>query len=86
MVGTANGYHLMIKTTPPPQVCDGDAFADGVRYGYALTWNRLVGEDMRNGGKAKRKFDASAVHPRTTSTRSSGTARSASMRVRRTAI
>lgn len=62
MVGTANGYHLMIKTTPPPQVCDGDAFADGVRYGYALTWNRLVGEDMRNGGKAKRKFDASAVH------------------------
>ncbi|WP_061161909.1 hypothetical protein [Caballeronia temeraria] len=62
MVGTANGYHLMIKTTPPSQVCDDDAFADGVRYGYALTWNRLVGEDARNGGKAKRKFDASAVH------------------------
>jgi hypothetical protein len=62
MVGTPNGYHLMIKTTPPSQVCDSDAFADGVRYGYALTWNRLVGEDVRNGGKAKRKFDASAVH------------------------
>jgi len=62
MVGTANGYHLMLKTTPPSQVCDDNAFADGVRYGYALTWNRLVSEDVRNGGKAKRKFDASAVH------------------------
>ncbi|WP_321793597.1 hypothetical protein [Caballeronia sp. J97] len=62
MVGTANGYHLMLKTTPPSQVCDSDAFADGVRYGYALTWNRLVSEDVRNGGKAKRKFDASVVH------------------------
>ena len=62
MVGSANGYHLMVKATPPSQVCDNDAFADGVRYGYALTWNRLVGEDARNGGKPKRKFDASAVH------------------------
>jgi len=62
MVGTANGYHLMVKTTPPSQVCDSDAFADGVRYGYALTWNRLVGEEVRNGGKPKRKFDASTVH------------------------
>ncbi|SAK63676.1 hypothetical protein AWB78_02174 [Caballeronia calidae] len=61
MVGTANGYHLMVKTTPPSQVCDNDAFADGVRYGYALTWNRLVGEDVRSGGKPRRKFDASAV-------------------------
>ena len=48
-------------TIPPSQVCDNDAFADGVRYGYALTWNRLVGEDARNGGKPKRKFDASAI-------------------------
>ncbi|SAK93408.1 hypothetical protein AWB83_05418 [Caballeronia ptereochthonis] len=62
MVGSANGYHLMVRTTPPSQVCDSDAFADGVRYGYALTWNRLVGEDARNGGKPKRKFDASAIH------------------------
>ncbi|MDR5747296.1 hypothetical protein QCE73_29380 [Caballeronia sp. LZ029] len=62
MVGSANGYHLMLKTTPPSQVCDDGAFADGVRYGYALTWNRLVSEDVRNGGKAKRKFDASTVH------------------------
>ncbi|WP_106852945.1 hypothetical protein [Caballeronia novacaledonica] len=62
MVGSANGYHLMLKTTPPSQVCDDSAFADGVRYGYALTWNRLVGEDVRNGGKARRKFDASTVH------------------------
>jgi opacity protein-like surface antigen len=61
MVGTPNGYHLMIKATPPSQVCDNDAFADGVRYGYAQTWNRLVGEEVRNGGKAKRKFDAAAL-------------------------
>jgi len=38
------------------------AFADGVRYGYALTWNRLVSEEVRNGGKARRKFDPSTVH------------------------
>ncbi|WP_250490453.1 hypothetical protein [Caballeronia sp. INML2] len=62
MVGSANGYHLMLKTTPPSQVCDDGAFADGVRYGYALTWNRLVSEEVRNGGKARRKFDPSAVH------------------------
>src|SRR6476469_2446289 len=59
MLGSANGSHLLLKTTPPSQVCDDGAFADGVRYGYALTWNRLVSEDVRNGGKAKRKFDAS---------------------------
>ncbi|MFM0327107.1 hypothetical protein [Caballeronia glebae] len=62
MVGSANGYHMLLKTTPPSQVCDDNAFADGVRYGYALTWNRLVSEEVRNGGKAKRRFDASAVH------------------------
>lgn len=62
MVGSPDGYHLMVRTTPPGQVCDSNAFADGVRYGYALTWNRLVGEDARNGGKPKRKFDASAIH------------------------
>jgi opacity protein-like surface antigen len=62
MIGSPNGYHLMVKTTPPSQVCDNDAFADGVKYGYALTWNRLVGEEARNGGKPKRKFDASVIH------------------------
>jgi hypothetical protein len=63
VVGSANGFHRTVKATAPSQVCDYDAFADGVRFGYALTWNRLVGEDARNtGGKsAKRKFDASAV-------------------------
>jgi hypothetical protein len=61
MVGSPNGYHLMVKATPPSQVCDNDAFADGVRYGYALTWNRLVGEDARNGGKPKRKFDPAVI-------------------------
>lgn len=67
VVGGASGYRLTVKTTPPAQVCDNDAFADGVRYGYALTWNRLVGEEMRSGGgkPTKRKlgkFDAAAVH------------------------
>jgi hypothetical protein len=63
VVGSANGFHRTVKATAPSQVCDYDAFADGVRFGYALTWNRLVSEDARNaGGKsAKRKFDASAV-------------------------
>ncbi|KND60223.1 hypothetical protein BVER_00215c [Candidatus Burkholderia verschuerenii] len=64
VVGSSGGFHRTVKATAPSQVCDYDAFADGVRYGYALTWNRLVSEDARNaGGKsAKRKFDASAVH------------------------
>jgi hypothetical protein len=63
VVGTENGYHRIVKASAPSQVCDYDAFADGVRYGYALTWNRLVGEDARNaGGKTtKRKFDAAAL-------------------------
>jgi hypothetical protein len=63
VVGTANGYHRTIKATAPSQVCDNDAFADGVRYGYALTWNRMIGEAAASGGKtSKRKFDAAALH------------------------
>ncbi len=64
VVGTENGYHRIVKASAPSQVCDYDAFADGVRYGYALTWNRLVGEAARDtGGKTtKRKFDAAALH------------------------
>ncbi|WP_250473885.1 hypothetical protein [Caballeronia sp. GAFFF1] len=67
VVGGANGYRVTVKTTPPAQVCDNAAFADGVRYGYALTWNRLVGEAVReNGGKTLKsklgKFDPSAIH------------------------
>jgi hypothetical protein len=67
VVGRASGYHITVETTPPAQVCDNDAFDDGVRYGYALTWNRLVGEAARNNsgktGKVKlSKFDPSAIH------------------------
>jgi hypothetical protein len=64
VVGTANGFHRSIKVTAPSQVCDQDAFADGVRYGYAMTWNRMVAESALNaGGKTtKRRFDAAAVH------------------------
>jgi hypothetical protein len=44
-------------------VCDYGAFADGVRYGYALNWNRLVGEEARDAGgqSPRRKFDAAAL-------------------------
>lgn len=64
LVGGSSGYHVTLKLVPPSQVCDTDAFADGVRYGYALTWNRLVLEQARDAGaKAppKRKFDAVSV-------------------------
>jgi hypothetical protein len=64
MVGSPPGYHTTLKLVPPSQVCDNDAFADGVRYGYALTWNRLVLEQARNPGAKtppKHKFDAASV-------------------------
>jgi hypothetical protein len=62
-VGTPNGLHRTVTAKVPSQVCDTDAFVDGVRYGYALTWNRLVADEARDhGGKtSKRKFDAAAV-------------------------
>ncbi|KMQ80877.1 hypothetical protein BPMI_00377c [Candidatus Burkholderia pumila] len=64
VVGTANGYHRALKVTAPSQVCNQNAFADGVRYGYALTWNREISDEMRSaGGKStRRRFDATAVH------------------------
>jgi len=64
-VGGANGYHTEVAITPPKQVCDLDAFADGVQYGYAYTWNRLVMEQAREGGKTagapQPQFDPSAI-------------------------
>jgi hypothetical protein len=64
VVGGSGGYHVTLKLVPPSQVCDSDAFADGVRYGYALTWNRLIMEQARDSGAKtppKRKFDASSL-------------------------
>ncbi|CDY79808.1 hypothetical protein BGLT_02490 [Caballeronia glathei] len=64
-VGGANTYHVTIKVTPPSQVCDDAAFADGVRYGYALTWNRLQMEHARDTGARtppKRRFDPADIH------------------------
>jgi hypothetical protein len=61
VVGSASGFHKSLKVTAPSQVCDQDAFADGVRYGYALTWNRLIAETAA-GKNAKRRFDAAALH------------------------
>ncbi|MFT4434799.1 hypothetical protein [Caballeronia sp. 15715] len=64
-VGGPAGYHTEVSITPPKQVCDLDAFADGVEYGYAYTWNRLVMEQVRDGGKTASapppQFDPSAI-------------------------
>lgn len=65
-VGGPSGYKTEVSITPPKQVCDLDAFADGVEYGYAYTWNRLVMEQIRDSGKAaappKAQFDPSGIH------------------------
>ncbi|CAN7568641.1 hypothetical protein [Caballeronia sp. LjRoot31] len=64
-VGGPSGYRTEVSITPPRQVCDLDAFADGVQYGYAYTWNRLVMEQARDGGKTtgapQPQFDPSAI-------------------------
>jgi hypothetical protein len=64
-VGGSSGYRTEVAITPPKQVCDFDAFADGVQYGYAYTWNRLVMEQAREGGKTagapQPQFDPSAI-------------------------
>jgi hypothetical protein len=74
VVGAAPGYHVTLRLSAPPQVCDYDAFADGVRYGYASTWNGLVGALPGVDGDAaapapapapaKPMFDPASVHPR----------------------
>jgi hypothetical protein len=64
-VGGPSGYRSEVSITPPKQVCDLDAFADGVQYGYAYTWNRLEMEQAREGGKAggapQPQFDPSGI-------------------------
>ena len=64
-VGGPSGYRTEVSITPPKQVCDLDAFADGVQYGYAYTWNRLEMEQAREGGKAggapQPQFDPSGI-------------------------
>jgi hypothetical protein len=50
-VGGANGYHTELLITPPKQVCDLDAFSDGIQYGYAYTWNRIALELARDPSK-----------------------------------
>jgi len=64
-VGGPIGYRTEVAIRPPKQVCDLDAFADGVQYGYAYTWNRLVMEQAREGGKTAgappAQFDPSAI-------------------------
>jgi hypothetical protein len=64
-VGGPSGYQTEVSMTPPKQVCDLDAFADGVQYGYTYTWNRLVMEQAREGGKIagapQPQFDPSGI-------------------------
>lgn len=63
-VGSTNGYHTEITLTPPKQVCDLDAFSDGVQYGYAYTWNRLTLEQARDPKRpatAQPQFDPSVI-------------------------
>jgi len=64
-VGGPSGYRTEVSITPPKQVCDLDAFADGVQYGYAYTWNRIVMEQAREGGKTagapQPQFDPSVI-------------------------
>jgi hypothetical protein len=64
-VGGPSGYKTEVSITPPKQVCDLDAFADGVEYGYAYTWNRLVMEQIRDSGKSatpsKAQFDPAGI-------------------------
>lgn len=64
-VGSANGYHTEVVITPPKQVCDLDAFSDGVQYGYAYTWNRLTLEQARDPAKRPAtppaQFDPSSI-------------------------
>jgi hypothetical protein len=50
-VGGTAGYHTEVVVTPPSQVCDFDAFAEGFQYGYASTWNRLAMEAAREPAK-----------------------------------
>ncbi|WP_438392635.1 hypothetical protein [Caballeronia sp. DA-9] len=65
-IGGPSGYRTEVSITPPKQVCDLDAFADGVQYGYAYTWNRLVMEQIRDAGKPstppKAQFDPAGIH------------------------
>jgi hypothetical protein len=56
-VGGTAGYHTEVVVTPPSQVCDFDAFAEGFQYGYASTWNRLAMEAAR-GDPAKNPASA----------------------------
>lgn len=66
VVGGDLGYHVTLKMTPPAQVCDADAFVDGVRTGYITTWNGLVaasGGALGNGAMHRPVFDPAPVAP-----------------------
>jgi hypothetical protein len=62
VVGGASDYHVTLKMMPPAQVCDAEAFVDGVRAGYVATWNGLV---AASGGAAARRpvFEPAPVAP-----------------------
>lgn len=43
-VGQTPGYRAQIAVTPPWDVCDKPAFLEGVKRGYADTWNQKVSD------------------------------------------
>ncbi|KAG0189721.1 hypothetical protein DFQ28_003044 [Apophysomyces sp. BC1034] len=64
VVGGEAGYHVTLKMMPPVQVCDADAFVDGVRAGYVTTWNGLVaasGGGSPGGAVRRPVFDSGPV-------------------------
>lgn len=44
VVGQAPGYRAQFAVTPPWDVCDKPAFIEGVKKGYADTWNQKVSD------------------------------------------
>lgn len=61
IVGGAPGYRVTLHMMPPAQVCDTTAFVDGVRYGYASTWNGLVAASGGAGAAHRPVFDPSSA-------------------------
>jgi hypothetical protein len=68
VVGAASGYRVTLHMAPPAQVCDTAAFANGVRSGYASTWNGLVAAsgaaaDAGAGAAHRPTFDSASAEP-----------------------
>ena len=64
--GSPGGYVKTLKIAPPPDICDPDAYINGYRHGYMLSWNQeikkildMYGSTLRqNPQDAKAKADS----------------------------